>query len=145
MSGIGFWELIILFLIGLIVLGPERLPRVANQLGSWLGQARRMTRVMKRQLEDELNIEKHLEIVPPDRTRHSNPGTYRPPPIADSHLPVDDDADDTYSPAHDADSVGTGVGDGDKTGAETDADADTKATVAADDDQEPPHDKKSST
>ena len=30
-----------LFLIGLIVLGPERLPRVANQLGSWLGQARR--------------------------------------------------------------------------------------------------------
>jgi Sec-independent protein translocase protein TatA len=34
MSGIGFWELIILFLIGLIVLGPERLPRVAGQLGS---------------------------------------------------------------------------------------------------------------
>ena len=54
MSGIGFSELVILFLIGLIVLGPERLPRVANQLGTWLGQARRMTRVMTRQLEDEL-------------------------------------------------------------------------------------------
>ena len=51
MSGIGFWELIILFLIGLIVLGPERLPRVAQQLGSWLGQARRMTRMMRRQLD----------------------------------------------------------------------------------------------
>ena len=59
MSGIGFWELIILFLVGLIVLGPERLPGVANQLGSWMGQARRMTRVMKRQLEEELNFEKN--------------------------------------------------------------------------------------
>ncbi|MEM9209734.1 MAG: hypothetical protein AAGA61_10835, partial [Pseudomonadota bacterium] len=33
------------------------LPQVANQLGSWLGQARRMTRMMKRQLEDEINLD----------------------------------------------------------------------------------------
>lgn len=65
MSGIGFSELIILFVIGLIVLGPERLPRVANQLGSWIGQARRMTRMMKQQLEDELDLEKELRIQPP--------------------------------------------------------------------------------
>ena len=62
MSGIGFSELIILFVIGLIVLGPERLPRVANQLGGWIGQARRMTRIMKRQLEDELDFKKDLSI-----------------------------------------------------------------------------------
>ena len=54
MSGVGFFELVILFMIGLVVLGPQRLPKVANQIGSWIGQARRMTRVMKRQLEDEL-------------------------------------------------------------------------------------------
>ncbi len=95
MSGIGFWELIILFLIGLIVLGPERLPRVANQLGSWLGQARRMTRVMKRQLEEELDLDKNLNIRPP-------------PPIKPKN-----DEDDRYSPAHDADSAGTGVDDND--------------------------------
>lgn len=65
MSGIGFSELIILFVIGLIVLGPERLPRVANQLGDWIGQARRMTRMMKQQLEDELDLEKELRIQPP--------------------------------------------------------------------------------
>ncbi|MCB1844897.1 MAG: twin-arginine translocase subunit TatB [Halioglobus sp.] len=107
MSGVGFWELVILLLIGLVVLGPERLPRVANQLGGWLGQARRMTRVMKRQLEDELNIEKHLDILPPARTQHSNPGVYQAP--ATDKVPVDDDYDDTYSPAHDKDSTGTGV------------------------------------
>ncbi len=93
MSGIGFWELIILFLIGLIVLGPERLPRVANQLGSWLGQARRMTRVMKRQLEEELDLDKNLNIKPP-------------PPLKPKN-----DEDDTFSPAHNAASTGTGVGD----------------------------------
>ena len=87
MSGIGFSELIILFLIGLIVLGPERLPRVANQLGSWLGQARRMTRVMKRQLEEELSLEQAPPTIrPPDPT---------PPPVA---APRDDDF---YSPMHD--------------------------------------------
>ena len=93
MSGIGFWELIILFLIGLIVLGPERLPRVANQLGSWLGQARRMTRVMKRQLEEELDLDNQFKIKPP------------PPAIPRN------DEDDTFSPAHDVDDISTGVGD----------------------------------
>ena len=72
MSGVGFSELIILALIGLIVLGPERLPRVASQIGRWLGQARRMTRVMRRQLEDELDFEKELTIRPP--TKQQQPG-----------------------------------------------------------------------
>ena len=99
MSGIGFWELIILFLIGLIVLGPERLPRVANQLGGWLGQARRMTRVMKRQLEDELNFEKDFDIKPPSREPSTQPETIAPRD------------DDDYSPQHEADESGSGVGD----------------------------------
>ena len=101
MSGIGFWELIILSLIGLVVLGPERLPRVANQIGSWLGQARRMTRVMRRQLEDELNFEKDLNIKPPNREPSSQP----------VNTPPSDD--DEFSQAHEEGEVGTGVGDDD--------------------------------
>ncbi len=93
MSGIGFWELIILFLIGLIVLGPERLPRVANQLGNWLGQARRMTRVMKRQLEEELDLNSQFKIRPP-------------PPVTPAN-----EEDDAFSPAHDKNDAGTGVDD----------------------------------
>lgn len=65
MSSIGFSEFLILCLIGLIVLGPRRLPRVANQIGRWVGQARRMTRVMRRQLEQELNFDEDLNIKPP--------------------------------------------------------------------------------
>jgi sec-independent protein translocase protein TatB len=78
MSGIGFSEIIILFMIGLIVLGPEKLPRVANQLGTWLGQARRMTRVMRRQLEDELDLEKNMKIDPPSLQSPRDDDTYSP-------------------------------------------------------------------
>jgi len=115
--GVSFQELILLMMIGLIVLGPERLPRVANQIGRWLGQARRMTRVMKRQLEDELNLERQYDMLPPARTRHSTPGTYQPPPAdtsqpkADTSGASDQEKDDTFSPAHGADEPGTGVGD----------------------------------
>ena len=65
MFGIGGQELILLMIIGLVVLGPERLPRIANQLGGWLGQARRMTRVMKRQLEEELDLNNIKDVKPP--------------------------------------------------------------------------------
>ena len=79
MTGIDGTEVLLIILIGLMVLGPKRLPQIANQIGSWVGQARRMTRVMKRQLEDELNAEE-----------------YKIRPL-DSHVPSDDD---TFSPIH---------------------------------------------
>ena len=104
MSGVGFWELIILTLIGLIVLGPEKLPRVANQLGGWLGQARRMTRVMKRQLEDEIDVEKELGLKTPPK---SKPDVSKPKYVHEENIEHPDD----FSPEHDANSIGSGVGD----------------------------------
>jgi sec-independent protein translocase protein TatB len=104
MSGVGFWELIILTLIGLIVLGPEKLPRVANQLGGWLGQARRMTRVMKRQLEDEIDVEKELGLKTPPK---SKPDVSKPKYVHEANIERPDD----FSPEHDANSIGSGVGD----------------------------------
>ena len=112
MSSVGLSEWVLLALIGLIVLGPERLPRIANQLGSWIGQARRMTRVMKRQLEEEMDLEKSNSIKPP------SPAT--PPADPDDvaeHVPANED-DDNYSPAHDEESPGTGVADDDVSDAE---------------------------
>ena len=100
MSGIGFWELIILSLIGLIVLGPERLPRVANQLGSWLGQARRMTRVMRRQLEEEINLENELNIKPPSREPSTRPSTQTD---ADKKSGAAADSGDQHEPKQETD------------------------------------------
>ena len=98
MSGVGFFELVILFMIGLVVLGPQRLPKVANQLGTWIGQARRMTRVMKRQLEDELDLDDNFKSLKTLGKDLKDDLTIGP---AAAHLPRDDD---TYSPLHEKDS-----------------------------------------
>ena len=95
MSGVGFFELVILFMIGLVVLGPKRLPKVASQIGTWLGQARRMARVMKRQLEDELNVGDEFEDLKNIGEELRDDLTIRPGAM---HVPRDDD---TYSPMHD--------------------------------------------
>ncbi len=71
MFDIGFWEVIILFGLGLVILGPERLPKVAMQLGNWAGQARRMARSLTNQIRDELDLNR--PYAPPPRT-YSRPG-----------------------------------------------------------------------
>ncbi|MEW8587286.1 MAG: twin-arginine translocase TatA/TatE family subunit, partial [Candidatus Thiodiazotropha sp.] len=40
MFDVGFWELTIIALVALIVIGPERLPKVARTAGLWLGRGR---------------------------------------------------------------------------------------------------------
>jgi sec-independent protein translocase protein TatB len=56
LSGIGFTELVVLFVIGLLILGPERLPRVATQIGRWVGRARRTANQLRYQLEREIAL-----------------------------------------------------------------------------------------
>jgi sec-independent protein translocase protein TatB len=55
-SGVGFNELIVLFIIGLLILGPEKLPRVATQIGRWVGKARRTANQLRYQLEREIAL-----------------------------------------------------------------------------------------
>jgi sec-independent protein translocase protein TatB len=57
MFEVGFQELVLVFVIGLLILGPERLPRVAAQLGRWVGRARRMANQLRYQLEREIALE----------------------------------------------------------------------------------------
>ena len=45
-----------LFAIGLLILGPERLPRVASQIGRWVSKARRTAAQLRRQLEREMAL-----------------------------------------------------------------------------------------
>lgn len=57
MFDVGFWELALLFALGLVVLGPEKLPGVANTLGRYAGQARRMARTLTTQIREEMEAE----------------------------------------------------------------------------------------
>jgi sec-independent protein translocase protein TatB len=56
LSGIGPSELILLVVVGLLILGPERLPRVATQIGRWVGRARRTANQLRYQLEREITL-----------------------------------------------------------------------------------------
>ncbi len=56
MFDVGFSELVLLFVIGLLILGPERLPRVAAQLGRWMCKARRTAHQLRMQLEREMTM-----------------------------------------------------------------------------------------
>ncbi len=57
MFDVGFLELVLLALMGLLILGPKRLPKVAAQLGRWVGQARRMSRTLMYQLRQEVDLD----------------------------------------------------------------------------------------
>jgi sec-independent protein translocase protein TatB len=56
MFEIGFTELLVIFVLALVVLGPEKLPRLAAQVGRWVGRARAMAKQFREQLEDEVNL-----------------------------------------------------------------------------------------
>lgn len=75
MFDVGFWELALIFMLGLMVLGPEKLPRIAAQLGRWIGRARRTASQLRYQLEREvdLNEKPRPRYTPPPKTAHIVP------------------------------------------------------------------------
>ncbi|MBM7073399.1 Sec-independent protein translocase subunit TatB [Shewanella sp. 202IG2-18] len=56
-DGIGFMELLLIGIIGLVVLGPERLPVAVKTVASWIRTIKRMVNSVKEELEHELNVE----------------------------------------------------------------------------------------
>ena len=56
MFEVGFTEIILILGIALLVLGPEKLPKLANQIGRWAGRARAMARQLRQQLDEEVTV-----------------------------------------------------------------------------------------
>ena len=54
MVDVGFWELAIIAVIALLVIGPERLPKAARTAGLWVGRARRMVTDVKADIDREI-------------------------------------------------------------------------------------------
>jgi len=61
MFDVGFTEILLLSLVGLLVLGPERLPRVARTLGGMARKARSSWLSLKRSIEAEMRAEELKE------------------------------------------------------------------------------------
>ena len=76
MFEVGFSEILLIFAIALLVLGPERLPKLAADVGRWAGRARAMARQLRTQLEQEVQYD---PLKGPTGTR---PARFTPAPTA---------------------------------------------------------------
>lgn len=57
MFDIGFPELLVVSIVALLILGPERLPEALRTLGLWMGRLRRSFGSIKTELEKELGMD----------------------------------------------------------------------------------------
>jgi sec-independent protein translocase protein TatB len=63
MFDIGFWELMLIGLVALVVVGPERLPKLAYTAGKWLGKGRSMLSAVKTEIDKEMKAEELKQIL----------------------------------------------------------------------------------
>lgn len=63
MFDFGFWELAIVMVVALLVVGPERLPALAGQVGKWVGKAKRMIASVRSDIESEIKAAELKEIL----------------------------------------------------------------------------------
>ena len=72
MFDVGFWELTIIAVVALIVIGPERLPKVARTAGHWIGRGRRFVASVKADIDREIKAEE-LKHILEDQAKKANP------------------------------------------------------------------------
>lgn len=66
MFDIGFWELAIIGVVALLVIGPDKLPGVARTAGMWLGRTRRFVTQVKSDIDRELKQEELRKALADD-------------------------------------------------------------------------------
>lgn len=108
MFGIGVQELLVILVVALIVLGPERLPEVARMLGKGMAELRKATsglsdelRGARSLLDDEVQSLRRL-TTPPEARPRPQPGTAPRAPLAAPPAAVDDASSSAPSDTADA-------------------------------------------
>jgi sec-independent protein translocase protein TatB len=97
MFGIGMTELMVIFVIGLLVLGPKRLPELARSLGKSLAEFRRASTELRREFMDVAE-ETRIPLDDGDERRGPEPR----PHIGGVRTDAPSAADDAAAPGADA-------------------------------------------
>jgi sec-independent protein translocase protein TatB len=127
MFDVGFPELILIAVVGLLVIGPERLPEALRTLGLWLGRMRRSFTNVKTEIEKEIGMDEirrqlHNEAVMEEMkrierdvrssvnagARESEPDTPVAPPVA-THPAAPAETTAERPPPEDATADGAGA------------------------------------
>ncbi|MEY2680943.1 MAG: twin-arginine translocase subunit TatB [Pseudomonadota bacterium] len=56
MFDVGFWELVLIALVALLVFGPQRLPRLVRETSLWVRKARSVVSSAKTEIDRELQL-----------------------------------------------------------------------------------------
>ncbi|MCP4986198.1 MAG: Sec-independent protein translocase subunit TatB [Colwellia sp.] len=73
MFDVGFWELILIAIMGLVILGPERLPVAIRTIRGWITGARKFSDTVKTELTEELRIhELHANLKKAEQSNLEN-------------------------------------------------------------------------
>lgn len=71
MFDVGFFELLLVGVVALLVVGPERLPKLARTAGMWMGRGRRLLNSVKEDIDREIKADELREILA--KQKQSNP------------------------------------------------------------------------
>ena len=63
MFDVGFWEILFILVLALVIIGPERLPGAARQVGFFVGKARRYIEGVRSEVEAELDVGEFKRIL----------------------------------------------------------------------------------
>lgn len=59
----GFWELVLILVLVLVVAGPERMPAIVRTLGRWAGRAKALAGQLKDEFEREVHADELRQSV----------------------------------------------------------------------------------
>lgn len=83
MFGLGTTEILVILVVALLVLGPQKLPGIAKTLGKTLGEFRRVSSEFQRTLNEEVEQEARKKAPPaPPRDHEEVQGTSGQPDAA---------------------------------------------------------------
>jgi len=71
MFDIGFWELALIGVVALLVVGPDRLPALARTIGLWVGRIRRYVSTVRDDIEREIQADELRKML--DKPDELNP------------------------------------------------------------------------
>ncbi len=63
MFDVGFWEFLLIGVVALLVVGPERLPGLARTVGTWVGKVRRFVASVKADIDREVRAEELQQLL----------------------------------------------------------------------------------
>ncbi len=63
MFDVGFWEILLILVLALVIIGPERLPAAARKAGFFVGKARRYIEGVRSEVESELDVSEFKRML----------------------------------------------------------------------------------